>query len=200
MTQLICAVTDIETTGLKQEDGHRIIEIAAALLRLSFDEDNRFLKAERLATTWCQRINPLRSIDAAAQLVHGISLSELRDEPRWEQVAPKVAKIFGAVDVGIAHNAPFDMPFIALELVRAGFPCPSFDVFCTMESGRGFTALGAVPSLEALCWSLGVDYRPDEAHAASYDVNCTVDALIKGLTLGYFNMNDYLAKKQAKAA
>lgn len=200
MNHLICAVADIETTGLKQEDGHRIIEIAAALLRLSFDSDSRFVKAERVGQTWCQRINPMRPIDAAAQAVHGISLSELRDEPRWEQVAPKVAKIFGAIDVGIAHNAQFDMPFIALELVRAGLPCPSFDVFCTMESGRGASALGSVPSLEALCWTMGVQYDPDAAHAASYDVNCTVDAFVKGLTYGHFDMSGFLLKKQTKAA
>ena len=59
---------DLETTGLNQEDGHRIIEIAL----LSYDSDT-----QELTDKWIQRFDPERPIDAAAQAVHGIAYSDL---------------------------------------------------------------------------------------------------------------------------
>jgi len=200
MRELIVNVTDIETTGLKQEDGHRIIEVAMALLKIQFNDDNTFAGYKRVGKTWCQRINPCRNIDAAAQAVHGISLSSLRGEPVWEDVAGRVAKILAASDVAVAHNVEFDMPFIALELVRIGQEIPDFETFCTLEGGRSATGLGTVPSLQKLCWAMGVPYNPDEAHAADYDVDCTVDALVKGLNLGYFSFADVLNEKYGEAS
>lgn len=192
---LILTVADIETTGLKQEEGHRIIEIAMAVLKLEFSESHEFVEAKKVGSTWCQRINPGRSIDPGAQAVHGISIADLKSEPAWPDVAGKVQKILTMSDVLAAHNAQFDAPFIALELVRIGMDIPKFDVFCTMEHGRTATAMGKVPSLAELCWSLGVRYEEGAAHAADYDVNCTVECVIKGLRAGAYDLTDSLKSK-----
>lgn len=195
MNSVILAVTDIETTGLSQESGHRIIEIAIAIARLQYDSDDKFIGFEKIGATWNQRINPLRPIDPAAEAVHGISLADLATAPTWDEVAPKVSKIFSKVNVGIAHNAAFDMPFIALELLRVNQPLPKFEVFCTMDNGRSASPLGAIPSLQDLCWTLGVGYDPSAAHAASYDVDCTVEALKRMLKLGYIKPSQLLGDK-----
>ena len=198
MKSLVLSVVDIETTGLSQEKGHRIIEVAIALFRFQFSDDNTYSSSKQVGKTWSQRINPCRSIDPKAQAVHGITLASLRDEPLWDHVAPKVNKILQASDVAVAHNVEFDMPFIALELLRIGESIPEVETFCTLEKGRSATGLGTVPSLQKLCWAMSVPYDANEAHAADYDVNCTAQSLIKGLQLGYFNLNEVLDKKYLK--
>jgi len=200
MRQLIVTVLDTETTGLKQEQGHKIVEVAMALLKVRFNDDNSYHSYEQVGKIWNQRINPLRAIDAGAELVHGISITSLRDEPVWEDVAPKVHKILSAIDVAVAHNVEFDIPFIAFELMRIGLELPTFEIFCTMQQGRSATGLGTVPNLQKLCWAMGVPYNVDDAHAADYDVDCTVKSFIKGLELDYFNLDKALNLKYSAAS
>lgn len=182
MRELILAFADIETTGLKQEDGHRIIEIAIGLWRYQPDTGAR----SKVGSTWLQRIDPKRDIDPGAEAVHGISRASLVGCPVWEDVAPKLHKILSKTNVLLAHNIEFDGPFIVLELVRAGFSIPSFQTYCTMKNGRAATSMGKVPNLRELCWATGVDYDADAAHAADYDVECTEQAFWSGLDHGLF--------------
>lgn len=183
MSTLIIAGIDIETTGLNQEEGHRIVEIA-----LSMHATNDGKGFRKLGQTWTQRINPLRPIDPGAQAVHGISLDQLRGCPEWEQVAPKVSSLLSKTHLLVAHNIAFDAPFVGLELARVGLPVPSCETFCTMESGRAFTALGKQPNLGELCQALDVEYDPSAAHAADYDIDCTMECFRRGVYWGYFRV------------
>lgn len=191
----LIGVLDLETTGLSQEEGHRIIEFGLAVYQTLDGE--KFVKVGR---TWVRRINPLRSIDEKAKLVHGIELSDLKDEPEWEEVAPKVSKVLNKLDVVVCHNAEFDAPFVALELVRAEFELPNFEVFCTMAEGRAATPLGTLPSLQVLCWAFDVEYDTKAAHAADYDVDVTAKCLFKGLDTGFYSIPALDAYKCLKNA
>ena len=191
---LVVAGLDLETTGLSQEDGHRIIEIG---LSVYTTEDGKVFS--KLGKTWLQRINPMRTIDKKAQNVHGIAIEDLRGEPEWERVAVKVQKILSRVDLLVCHNVMFDAPFIGLELARAGYDVPNFDTFCTMENGRGATAMGSVPNLGALCWAMGVNYDSENAHAADYDIDVTMEAFIVGVNKGFFKV-PLLQKKFYRSA
>ncbi|CCG43365.1 3'-5' exonuclease [Magnetospirillum molischianum] len=170
---------DTETTGLEQSEGHRLVEVCMRV----YDLDTR-----KLRVNFVQRINPERSIAAAAQAVHGISLAELAGEPTWPAVAPKVHKILSSSAWAVAHNAAFDMPFVGLELVRIGMTCPSVNVFCTMEEGRWATPNGKLPSLKELCFACDVPYDPSKAHAAEYDVDCMAQSFWRGLDWGFFSI------------
>lgn len=163
---MVVAVGDIETTGLSQEEGHRIIEIALSCWAYNTVTGDR----RRIGKPYLQRINPMRDIDPGAEAIHGISLIALRGKPKWEDVAPTVGAILSKVDLFVAHNAEFDAPFIALELIRAKQPMPTFNVFCTMKSGRLATGFGKVPNLGELCYAAGINYEPEKAHSAMYDV------------------------------
>lgn len=175
---------DIETTGLEQEKGHRIIEIAVALFSVDLSTLTGVRKGE-----WEQRINPQRSIDPGAQAVHGISFEQLTGCPTWETVAPKVSKILSVCDFAVAHNgAGFDMPFVGLELIRVGAPVPKCQCIDTMLDGRWATANGKVPNLRELAFACGVDYDPTKAHAAMYDVNVMADCFFIGLKGGFFKI------------
>lgn len=175
----LIAGCDLETTGLSQEKGHRIIEICVQL----WDVDSRQRKLD-----FTQRVNPMRTIDPKAEAVHGISLADLVDEPTWEEVAPKIGKILKHSQLLVAHNMEFDGPFMGAELLRVGEPIPDIQSFCTMAEGRWACASGKMPKLSELCWSLNVPFDADSAHAASYDVERMMQCLFKGIDLGLYTL------------
>jgi DNA polymerase-3 subunit epsilon len=170
---------DTETTGLKQEDGHRIIEIAL----LTYD-----LTTHELEDKWVQRIDPERAIDPGAQAVHGIGYSDLVGCPKWDDVAPEIAKRLSTAELLIAHNMGFDGPFIGAELLRVGLEIPNVHSLCTMENARWACPDGKLPKLGELCFALNVPYDPAKAHAADYDVSVTMDCFFKGLERGFYQL------------
>lgn len=184
---------DLETTGLLDKDGtpgdQRIIEVSVQL----WDASTR---TRRL--NYAQRIDPQRSISADATRIHKITLSDLAGCPTWDMVAPKVHAVLRKAELVVAHNgAGFDMLFLNGEFKRIklpGVPCPDFD---TMLEGRWATPTGAVPSLQALCFACGVDYDPEAAHAAEYDVNQMMACFFKGLAWGKFALPDPLKERIA---
>ena len=64
---------DTETTGLYPAQGHKVIELAAV------EVVNRRITGNRIHHYY----NPDRDIDEGAQQVHGISLEDLQDKPRF---------------------------------------------------------------------------------------------------------------------
>ncbi|ATW58032.1 DNA polymerase III subunit epsilon [Pseudomonas phage nickie] len=182
MVWKVATIGDIETTGLKQEDGHRIIEVALSVWAFNTVTGDK----RKLGKPYIQRINPERPIDPGAEAVHKISLADLRGKPKWDKVAPTVSGILSRTDVFIAHNAAFDAPFLALELIRVKMPMPTFDVYCTMEQGRKATGFGKVPNLGELAYACGYDYDTDAAHSALYDTQLLENCYWYGVENGLF--------------
>lgn len=179
MTTLIAGF-DIETTGLEQPEGHRIIEVAA----MFYDLD-----ARRHVGNYTTRINPQRGIDPKAQEVHGITYEELIGQPLWEEVAPKLVSLLSKCRYVVAHNGEgFDLPFVYGELIRAGQPLPELGVVDTMLQGRWATPDGAVPNLESLCWACNVPYDRALAHAALYDVQVMMACFFSQFDRGFFKL------------
>jgi DNA polymerase-3 subunit epsilon len=169
---------DLETTGLDQTAGHRIIEVAALL----FD-----LASTRLLGKYVQRVNPQRSIDPEAQRVHGITFDMLAHEPTWEQVAPNVHTLLSRTNYVAAHNGVgFDIPFLTGEFQRIGMAVPKFEVIDTMLEARWATPLGKLPNLGELCFACGVDYDPEQAHGADYDITVNMKAYFAARAMGFF--------------
>lgn len=170
---------DIETTGLEQSQGHRIIEIAL----LTYDFATR-----TLIDAWVQRIDPQRAIDPKAQEVHGIAYSDLMGDPYWSDVADEISRRMSSADLLVAHNMSFDGPFIAAELNRVGVMVPDVPSICTMENARWACPDGKLPRLGELCFALGTDYDKAKAHAAQYDVDVMMDCFFKGLNRGFYEL------------
>jgi DNA polymerase-3 subunit epsilon len=180
MSRRLGSFFDIESTGLSQPDGDRIIEIAAHI----YDMDTR-AKVGRFS----QRINPQRAIHPDAEKVHGIKFEDLVAEPLWDEVGPKFAKVMGACRYGIAHNGlGFDFPFIWREFIRIGVAPPQLIAVDTMVQGRWATPDGAVPNLKALCFACGVPYDTTLAHAADYDVERMALCFFDQLDRGFFKL------------
>lgn len=176
----IIAGLDLETTGLNQTDGHRVIEVALIL----YDLDTQTRIGQ-----FTSRVNPQRPIDPAAQEVHGISFDDLASEPLWGVVAPKVATLLGNCMYVVAHNGEgFDMPFLYGELLRAGRALPAVGLIDTMLQARWATADGALPSLKALCFACGVPYDATKAHAALFDTDVMMKSFFPQFATGFFKL------------
>lgn len=179
---------DTETTGLEPGE-HRIIEVCCQVYDLAS-------RTRRI--NFVQRINPQRSITASAQAIHGISSADLIGCPLWEEVGPKVRLIIERCGLIVWHNGhEFDRKFLDAELERIGqkkITTPDFD---TMLEARWATPVGAVPSLQALCFACDVPYDVDEAHAADYDVTVMMECFFRGLDWGFFRLPEAIAERVA---
>ena len=171
---------DLETTGFLKPD-QKIIE---ANFRI-FDYETR---TQLKNITF--RMNPERSITPGAFKVHGIHLDDLKGEPLFKDVAPKILKILQITDCLVAHNGDgFDFPFLYQEFDQANIQIediPDTYPFDTMVEGRWATLNGKFPSLEELCFSVDVDYQQADAHAADYDTDVMMKSVWKGVDLGRF--------------
>lgn len=179
---------DTETTGVKADDGDKIIEVAL----LTYDSLTR-----KLVDSYIQRIDPERSITAAAQEVHGIAYSELVGKPKFRDLAPEMLRRFQDADMVVAHNLPFDAGFFLYEFAAVGLALPSKPSIDTMEMGRWACFDGKYPKLGELCFALGVPYDPAAAHAADYDVDRMMECLWRGLDRGFYTAPIDLALKEA---
>src|SRR4029453_1347702 len=101
---------DTETTGLHTTD--RLVELAAVRFRGDVVEGE-----------WSALVDPGLAIPRDATAVHGIRDFDVSGCPAAARVLPSfLGFIEGAALV--AHNAPFDIRVLALELVRSGLPLP----------------------------------------------------------------------------
>lgn len=176
---MLIAGVDTETTGFDATAGHRMVEIAI----VTYDFATR-----KMVDNYTQRIDPDRSIPAAAQAVHGIAYEDLVGMPKWEDIASIVRAKLDAASVVVAHNMGFDGPFIGNELLRVGETLPGFEPFCTMENARWACPDGKYPKLGELCFALGVPYDPASAHGASYDVEVMMACFWAGLDRGFYRL------------
>jgi len=103
---------DTETTGLEHGDGHRIIEIAALELFNELPTGRQFHHL----------IHPERDVPEDSTRIHGITLLHLKEKPIFRIIAEELIAFFGADEMLVAHNAPFDFGFVNAELKRLGIP------------------------------------------------------------------------------
>ena len=192
VTEINVCFLDLETTGLEQERGHRIIEMAFLLYSY-----NLATKERKPLGKYIQRINPNRSIDVKAQAVHKISINDLMGKPLWEDVVDKAVKVLNKTDLLVCHNIGFDGPFIANEIIRVGRCVPQVETFCSMDSGRFATFDGSVPSLRKLSECFGFEYSQSKAHGALYDTLLLSKCFFAGLDGGYFKLPDFKQLEQA---
>lgn len=154
-------VLDTETTGLSPTKGHRIIEIGCLELvnrRLTGREFHRFL-------------NPERDIDEGAERVHGISRSDLENEPLFADIADEFLAFIRDAEL-IIHNASFDVGFIEHELKLMRHAQPAIkdhaSVLDTLPMARTLHP-GQRNSLDALCKRYEVDATKRDVHGALID-------------------------------
>ena len=143
---------DTETTGLKVEEGHRLIEIGCVECidrRLSDRQFHVYL-------------NP-----------------ELKDKPLFSQVADELLEFVQGAAL-VIHNAEFDLGFIDDELRRIGRPSLRSQVASVIDSLATARDLhpGQRNSLDALCTRYGIRNDHRVLHGALLDAQLLADVYL----------------------
>lgn len=116
---------DTETTGM-WAPSNRIVEIGAVKFTLGGGEVARFQ----------QLVNPLVSIPAEVVAIHGITDEMVAEAPTVDTVLEDFSCFCGQDSIMIAHNAPFDISFLACELGRNKLPADQKRIMDTVDIFR----------------------------------------------------------------
>lgn len=160
MTKTRLLILDIETTGLRVSEGHRITELACA----------EMVDGILTGRQYHQYINPEREVDAGAQKITGLTWSFLKQYPTFGQIVRDFLDFVGD-DYLVIHNASFDMGFINYQLVIEQHPkIEKIRIIDTLHLARAkFPGKGN--SLDALCERFGISLNTRGYHGALIDVH-----------------------------
>lgn len=162
-------VLDTETTGFRQNDGDRIVEIGCIELVNHVATGNNYH----------QYINPERSMPEEAFNVHGLSEEFLSDFPVMADVMEAFLEFIGDETPLVIHNAEFDMRFINAELGHLGQePLPMSRSIDTVRMAREKFP-GAPASLDALCRRFEIDNTSRTLHGALLDAELLAEVYLE---------------------
>jgi DNA polymerase III subunit epsilon len=132
-------VLDLETTGLRP-GVDKIVEIGLVEVQNYYPTGK----------VWHSYVNPGMKMPKAAEAIHGITDKKLKGKPKFWQVRDAMLEFIGA-DPVVAHNARFDISFLASEL---GASIPN-DVVDTLDLCR--SNFGSPLSLDAALRRFNID-------------------------------------------
>ena len=181
-------VLDTETTGLEVDQGHRVVDIGAIVLK-DRKKTNEYFQSY---------LNPERLIDTEAQEIHGISNEQLEKEPKFSEIAESFLE-FVQDSVLIIHNAPFDLGFLNTELQRASSNYPKLEEICEIEdtlilARKKFP--GRRNKLDDLADRYEIEGYDRTFHGALVDANILADVYIH-LTGGQIMLNFSFSNSKA---
>jgi DNA polymerase-3 subunit epsilon len=163
LDEVTFTILDVETTGLSPIYGHRVCEIA--LLQVRGDEE---------LASFCALVDPGRPISPGAFAVNRITAEMLRGAPRFSVIADQVLALLQDT-VPVAHNAPFDLGFLSVEMEIARRTLPDLLVVDTLALARACYDFYS-NSLGAIARTLGLAGYP-ELHRAMGDARLTQQVL-----------------------
>ncbi|MDR1129414.1 MAG: 3'-5' exonuclease [Prevotellaceae bacterium] len=101
-------IFDLETTGLNLTTD-RIVEISVIKVHSDGNEEHK-----------TRRINPGIPISAEASAIHGIKDEDVKDCPKFREIAKSLAAFIEGCDMAGYNLIKFDIPLLAEEFLRAG--------------------------------------------------------------------------------
>lgn len=154
------AFLDVETTGLDPLRGDKICEIAILKIR-----NNSVVESFETL------VNPGIAIPPSSTAIHGIMDKMVQDSPYFVEIAEDVRRILRD-SVIIAHNAPFDLKFVDMELKFTSDLTVNNIVLDTLGIARKFYSFPS-NNLGEIAKSLGIPIYG--YHRAMADVQITKD-------------------------
>ena len=152
-------IFDVETTGMKAEEGHGIVELAAQRVH-----------GRQVVDVFETIVNPGVKIDKEAEAVHGISNDQVKKTGKaLIEVIPAFV-LFANGATLVAHNIGFDLSFINKHLRDLKLPIMSNPIIDTLKLAREKVAVGSY-SLAYLARHFSIP-QP-KAHRALADVEVT---------------------------
>ena len=162
-------VLDTETTGLNAKLGDRIIEIGCV----------EILSRQVAEKHFHAYINPERDVDLGATRVHGMTLDDLRQKPKFAAVAKEFLDYVSGAEV-LIHNAEFDVEFLDLELGRCGLGKLA-DYVAKVSDTLAFARElhpGRKNTLDALCERYFVNNAHRTLHGALLDAQLLAECYL----------------------
>lgn len=178
---------DTETTGIRLEDGNRIIEIGCVAV------ENGKVTGEQFHVY----MDPEREVEEGAEEVHGwkreslLIAAEIELENHKGEKYKKVRKFRDVCQdflefIGdsplVIHNAPFDMGFFDMEFERLGYGekylTNRTKVFDTYPYAN-IVHPGKRNNLDALCKRYKVDNSGRDYHGALLDAKLLAEVFVK---------------------
>ncbi len=157
-------VVDLETTG-ENPASDAITEIGAVKIR-----------SGQLLAEMTSLVNPQQPIPAEITTLTGITDAMVADAHPIGTVLPTFLRFAGGA-ILVAHNAPFDLGFLAAAARTNAIAWPDPPALCTVRLARRLLACDETPSmaLTELAKTLGLTPRP--AHRALADARTTAELL-----------------------
>lgn len=150
---------DTETTGLDLTED-RLLDVGALRFR-----------AGTIERTYESLVRPGRSIPEISISIHHITEAMVAEAPLPKQVLAELSAFLDGA-VLLAHNAPFDMAVITLELKRQGLPVPDVLVLDSCVLAEALMPEQPTLKLGVLMGLLG--YSETNDHRALPDARCVV--------------------------
>ena len=160
-------VLDTETTGLNAKLGDRIIEIGCVEI-LSRQVAEKHFQAY---------LNPERDVDLGATRVHGLTLEDLRQKPKFAEVAKALLDFVSGAEVMI-HNVEFHLEFLDLELGRCRLGRFADHVAGVSDTLAFARELHRKNTLDALCERYFVNNANRTLHGALLDARLLAECYL----------------------
>ena len=122
-------------------------------------------------TTFSSLIRPPSGLDEFLPRnvkIQGITASEIRNAPYWEEIWPEVEDFIGESPL-VAHNASFDMSVLRAIAAVQGRSFPELDYWCTWVLSKNSLNLSSY-SLQAVSRALDIDH-PNEHRSLSDSIS-----------------------------
>lgn len=166
-------VLDTETTGLRPDDGHRIVEIGAVEL----------IDGKKTGRTFYTLINPERHIPEEVVKVHQIDDAKVKNSPKFKEIVEEFVDFISGSEL-LIHNADFDIKFInnELNIINKGKIWDYVkNAVCTLKLSRRLFEEERSHTLDSICKRFGIDLssREENGHGALLDSHLLADAYIK---------------------
>jgi DNA polymerase III subunit epsilon len=173
---------DLETTGTNVVSD-RIVEIC--ILKLMPDGEKNIRT---------QRINPGVHIPEEVTAIHGITDEDVKDCPKFENLAASLYQFLGSSDIAGYNSNKFDVPFLVEEFLRAGI---DFEI-----KGRRFVDVQNIfhkmePRTLSAAYKFYCHKEHINAHSAEADTIVTYEIL--KAQLDKYEHEDYLDKDKNKS-
>lgn len=167
-------VLDTETTGLNPKKGDKIVEIGC------IEMVDRKLTGKHYHVY----LNPERDIPEEVVAVHGITNEQVKDSPKFRDVAEELWVFLEGAEL-VIHNAAFDMGFLNAEYEQfakeQGESFQKLETACsvldTLKVAREKHP-GSKVSLDALCKRYGIDNSHRTLHGALLDSEILADVYL----------------------
>lgn len=153
---------DLETTG-RVIGLDRIVEVG--VLRVAPDGRE---------SSYASRVNPEIRIPREATMVHGISDEDVRQEPTFVEIAPRLSRLLSGADLAGYNICNFDLPMLQSEFERVDIP---FNL-----KGRNLVDVMSVffekePRDLAAAYRFYCGKELKESHSAAGDARAAMDVL-----------------------